>query len=113
MKLSKVWSMSNAGSAAIRVAAVGLSFAVLSIAAGNAHAISSKYGCVEVTTDSLNIRDKNSSRRGQVVAVARRGEVLAKRGPTCPIRRFWCPVENAAGVSGWAAKEFIRNVECR
>lgn len=94
-------------------ATVALSIAVISVGSGDAFAISSKYGCVEVTANSLNIRDKNSSRRGQVVAVARRGEVLAKRGPTCPIRRFWCPVENAAGVTGWAAKEFIRNVECR
>ena len=77
-----------------------------------AHAISSKYGCVKVTAESLNIRSKNSSRQGEVIAVAKRGEVLAKRGPTCPIRRFWCPVRNTAGVEGWASKAFIQNTAC-
>ena len=78
-----------------------------------AQAISSKYGCVKVTTQSLNIRSKNSSRQGEVIAVAKRGEILAKRGPTCPIRRFWCPVRNTAGVEGWASKTFIQNTACK
>ena len=38
-----------------------------------AHAISSKYGCVKVTAESLNIRSKNSSREGEVIAVAKCG----------------------------------------
>ncbi len=75
--------------------------------------ISSQYGCVEVTAQSLNIRSKNSLRRGEVLGVAQKGEVLAKRGPTCPIRRYWCPVRNSAGIEGWASKKHIRNAACR
>ncbi len=83
------------------------------ILSSGAHAITSKHGCVEVTAQSINIRSKNSAKRGEILTTARKGEVLAKRGPTCPIRRFWCPVRNGKGVEGWAAKEFIKNTECR
>ncbi|MEM8976345.1 MAG: SH3 domain-containing protein [Pseudomonadota bacterium] len=101
--------------AVVRAAVPILSISVVATAvlSSGAHAITSKHGCVEVTAQSINIRSKNSAKRGEVLTTARKGEVLAKRGPTCPIRRFWCPVRNTKGVEGWAAKEFIKNTECR
>ncbi len=99
---------------AMSLIAIGLlTLASTAISTGSAQAIESKHGCVEVTAQSINIRSKNSAKKGEIVTTAQLGEVLAKRGPTCPIRRFWCPVRNAKGVEGWAAKEFIKNTECR
>ena len=95
------------------IAAAILTLTCLAVTNAPAQAIASKHGCVEVTAQTINIRSKNSAKQGKVVTTARRGEVLAKRGPTCPIRRFWCSVRNAKGVEGWAAKEFIKNTECR
>ena len=76
-----------------------------------AQALSSRYGCYEVTVDALNIREKAWS-RSKVVAVARRGEKLAKRRRFCALRGFWCPVTNEDGVSGWAGKQFLKRTPC-
>ncbi len=76
-----------------------------------AEALSSRYGCYEVTTGSLNIREKAWS-SSKVLAVAQKGETLAKRRRFCALRGYWCPVTNEDGVQGWAAKAFLKRTAC-
>lgn len=83
----------------------------LAPAASPAEALSSRYGCYEVTSGSLNIREKAWS-RSTVLAVARKGEKLAKRRRFCALRGYWCPVTNEDGVEGWAGKKFLKRTAC-
>ena len=76
-----------------------------------AEALSSRYGCYEVTAGNLNIRAKAWS-SSSVLAVARKGEKLAKRRRFCALRGYWCPVTNEDGVQGWAAKAFLKRTAC-
>jgi hypothetical protein len=68
-----------------------------------AAALSSRYGCYEVTAGSLNIREKAWS-SSKVLAVATRG--------FCALRGFWCPVTTEDGVEGWAGKQFLKRTAC-
>jgi hypothetical protein len=76
-----------------------------------AAALSSRYGCYEVTASSLNIREKPWS-ISKVLAVAKRGDKLAKRRRFCALRGFWCPVTTEDGVEGWAGKQFLKRTAC-
>jgi hypothetical protein len=82
-----------------------------SLMAPSAEALSSRYGCYEVTANSLNIRAKAWS-RSKVLAVAKRGGKLAKRRRFCALRGFWCPVTTEDGVDGWAGKRFLKRAAC-
>ena len=66
-------------SASSLILAAALLAATATASSVHAQAIASRYGCVEVTAQSMNIRSKNSSRRGEILTTVRRGEVLAKR----------------------------------
>ena len=69
-----------------------------------------KYGCFKVTAESLNIRAKALS-TADVLATARRGDILVKRRRFCALRGYWCPV--AFGDSeGWADKAFFEAAPC-
>ncbi|SRR6056297_2967010 len=99
-----------------RIPAICLFFSAMVIVicflvARDAQAQTSRYGCYEVTGGALNIR-KRAWSKSPVLAVARRGEKLAKRRRFCAVRGFWCPVRTKAGVSGWADKQYLRNVSC-
>lgn len=76
-----------------------------------AEALSSRYGCYEVTAGSLNIRARAWS-RSDVVAVASKGDKLAKRRRFCALRGYWCPVTTKDGVEGWAGKSFLKRTAC-
>jgi hypothetical protein len=96
----------------IQSLAIALSIAVgIAALSAPAEALSSRYGCYEVTVGSLNIREKAWS-RSQVLAVAKRGDKLAKRRRFCALRGFWCPVTTADGVEGWAGKRFLKRTAC-
>jgi SH3-like domain-containing protein len=69
-----------------------------------------KYGCFKVTTASLNIRAKAFS-NADVVATAKRGDILVKRRRFCALRGYWCPV-TFGGVEGWADKAFFETAPC-
>jgi hypothetical protein len=87
--------------------------ALIGVAASSlpADALSSRYGCYEVTAGSLNIRARAWS-RSDVLAVARKGDKLAKRRRFCALRGYWCPVTTEDGVKGWAGKQFLKRTAC-
>lgn len=81
------------------------------VVASNASAQTSKFGCYQVTAGALNLR-KRAWARSEIVGVANRGDILAKRRRFCALRGFWCPVRTKGGVNGWADKKFIKKVAC-
>ncbi len=88
--------------------AAAASFAVLAGTA-SAHA-ASKYGCFQVTTPELNIRNKPYS-DASVIGTAVKGEVLEKRKRWCTLRGYWCAVRKG-GLDGYADKNFLAKVPC-
>ena len=77
----------------------------------SAGAVESRFGCYQVTTSALNVRERAWS-RSDVVTTVSRGAIVAKRRRFCALRGFWCPVRTADGVSGWAAKRHLKRVAC-
>lgn len=68
------------------------------------------YGCFQVTTGSLNIRDRPRS-NATVIGVASRGEILEKRKLICTPRGYWCAIRKGS-LEGYADKNFMRRVTC-
>lgn len=68
------------------------------------------WGCFKVTANALNIR-KRPYAKSQVIATARRGDILIKRKIICTPRGFWCAVWHS-GSAGYADKKYIKKVKC-
>lgn len=85
-------------------------FALMTISASPLNAQEDEiYGYYEVIgAGALNIRERPYT-SSPVLAVAERGEVLAKWRRYCSLRP-WCPVQKG-DVQGWAGKDYLEEVE--
>lgn len=88
----------------LRVAAVaGCALSTTVVVTAPAHA--GNYGCFVVTAQSLNVRARPYS-SSEVIAVAKKGDVLEKRKLWCTWRGFWCAVRKG-DIEGYADKSFM------
>jgi hypothetical protein len=68
------------------------------------------YGCFQVVTPSLNIRDRPYS-DARVIGTASAGEILEKRKRWCTLRGYWCAIRKGT-LEGYADKSFLSAVKC-
>jgi hypothetical protein len=68
-------------------------------------------GCFRVLVDSLNVR-RTAFATGDIIAVAREGDILIKRKRWCTWRGFWCAVTTEDGIEGYVDKKFIEVAAC-
>lgn len=101
--------------ATLAVATLALGGAVLAsgVALAQAQTVTKRppYGCFRVTAPEINIR-KTAFSSGEVLAQAKRGDILIKRKRFCTLRGFWCAVRTAKGVDGYADKSLIKVSAC-
>lgn len=68
------------------------------------------YGCFQVITPSLNIREKPYS-DARVIGTASAGDILEKRKRWCTPRGYWCAVRKGT-LEGYADKSFLGTTKC-
>jgi hypothetical protein len=68
------------------------------------------YGCFQVTTPSLNIRERPYS-DARVIGTASAGDILEKRKRWCTLRGYWCAVRKGT-LEGYADKSFLGTTKC-
>jgi hypothetical protein len=68
------------------------------------------YGCFQVVTPSLNIRERPYS-DARVIGTVSAGEILEKRKRWCTLRGYWCAVRKGT-LEGYADKSFLGIEKC-
>ena len=68
------------------------------------------YGCFQVITPSLNIRERPYS-DARVIGTASAGDILEKRKRWCTPRGYWCAVRMGT-LEGYADKSFLGTTKC-
>lgn len=68
------------------------------------------YGCFQVVTPALNIRDRPYS-DAKVIGTAVAGDILEKRKRWCTLRGYWCAVRKGT-IEGYADKNFLGTTKC-
>ncbi|MGE5267650.1 MAG: SH3 domain-containing protein [Deltaproteobacteria bacterium] len=76
----------------------------------NSAQAAANYGCFQVVTPSLNIRERPYS-DARVIGTASAGEILEKRKRWCTLRGYWCAVRKGT-LEGYADKSFLSAVKC-
>ncbi len=84
--------------------------ATLMLAAARPAAAAENYGCFQVVTPALNIRDRPYS-DAKVIGTAVAGDILEKRKRWCTLRGYWCAVRKGT-IEGYADKNFLGKTKC-
>lgn len=91
-------------------AATGFAMILLGAISGSVPAQAGKFGCFQVTADSLNIRARPYS-SAAILGAVRKGDILEKRKIWCTPRGYWCAVR-AGGLEGYADKAYLTKIPC-
>lgn len=92
------------------LAAPAVTGLLLSLTGTDAALAAKTYGCFQVVTPSLNIRERPYS-DARVIGTASAGEILEKRKRWCTLRGYWCAIRKGS-LEGYADKSFLNTVKC-